>query len=203
MEELIKFIHQQFGIGVDSDHVEETTINLIKELVKKACIPTNSRMDVRVNEISRPPIYPIELYNKEGLIIFYGYSNHNWYKKGYINSMENYYEDSSGYWETRDYDEKGRELNYADSEGFWEKKEYGGDYLVRYQNSKGDLSFDREVVLSEFTEDLSYEKCITDIENYTKNHEVELDKQGSSGVYRMINEIIKNLEPEEIEDDED
>ncbi len=54
------------------------------------------------------------------------------------NGNETYYEDSTGYWQKREYDSNGNETSHEDSTGYWRKREYDSNGNETYfENSDG------------------------------------------------------------------
>ena len=51
-----------------------------------------------------------------------------------------YYEDSDGFWEKSEYDERENEVYYENSEGYWYKHEYDGQgNEVYFEDSDGQI----------------------------------------------------------------
>ena len=52
------------------------------------------------------------------------------------NGKQIYYEDSTGYWWKRQYDERNNQIYSEDSEGFWAEREYDSrNNQINYKNS--------------------------------------------------------------------
>jgi YD repeat-containing protein len=66
------------------------------------------------------------VYDTNGNILYYEYSDGSWEKREY-NSNDNliYYEDGNGNWYKREYDTNNNEIHYEDGNGYWYK--YGYD----------------------------------------------------------------------------
>lgn len=60
-----------------------------------------------------------------------------WYcnAKGYLF----YGKDSNGFWEKREFDDRGKKIYWENSTGYWERSEYDNDgNKIYYENSKGE-----------------------------------------------------------------
>ena len=54
------------------------------------------------------------------------------------NGNRTYYENSEGYWITREYDSNGNETYFEDSKGYWWKYEYdANNNITYYENNNG------------------------------------------------------------------
>ena len=63
-------------------------------------------------------VFPFEIKDKNGNVIYYEFSNGNWYKREYDSKgKEIYSEYSDGYWYRYEYDSKGNVNYFENSEG--------------------------------------------------------------------------------------
>jgi len=62
--------------------------------------------------------FPFEIKDKNGNLIYYQFSDGNWYKKEFdSNGNEIYYEDSNGYWCKREFDSNGNKIYFENCNG--------------------------------------------------------------------------------------
>ena len=74
---------------------------------------------MKVKNLFRKPVYPIELYDSSGNKI--------------------YSEDSNGWWAKWEHDANGNRIYFEDSDGWWVKREYDANgNKIYYENSNGD-----------------------------------------------------------------
>ena len=115
-------------------------------------------------------VFPFEIKDKNGKIIYQEYSDGYWIKQEYdSNGNITYFENSNGIWYKYkyeyEYDSKGNEIYFENSYGYWEKQEYNSDGKeIYYENSDGEIRDNRpkEVVLT--LKDIA-EKFKIDIKN--------------------------------------
>jgi YD repeat-containing protein len=63
-----------------------------------------------------------------------------------------YFENSNGYWDKCEYDDKGNVIRYEDSSGFWNKSEYNDQgNLIYFENSNGEIIDKRSKPIIELT----------------------------------------------------
>jgi YD repeat-containing protein len=68
------------------------------------------------------------------------------------NGNEIYFENSSGYWIKREYDNQGNKIRYENSNGNWSKHEYDEQgNKIRYENSDGYIVDNRPKPMIELT----------------------------------------------------
>jgi hypothetical protein len=68
------------------------------------------------------------------------------------NGNEIYFENSSGYWRKREYDDQGNRIYYENSDGVWRKREYDDQGNVIYsENSNGKIIDNRPKPMIELT----------------------------------------------------
>jgi len=68
------------------------------------------------------------------------------------NGNEIYFENSSGYWIKREYDNQGNKIRYENSNGNWSKHEYDEQgNKIRYENSDGYIVDERPKPMIELT----------------------------------------------------
>jgi YD repeat-containing protein len=68
------------------------------------------------------------------------------------NGNEIYFENSSGYWIKREYDNQGNKIRYENSNGNWSKHEYDEQgNKIRYENSDGYIVDNRPKPIIELT----------------------------------------------------
>ena len=86
--------------------------------------------------------------NIEGEIFTYDSNNNEiyqenssgyWEKREFDSNNNNIYrEESNGYWMKREYDSNNNQIYYEDSDGFWEKREFdSNNNVIYYENSNG------------------------------------------------------------------
>lgn len=116
---------------------------------------------MNVIDLFRNVKYPIQLYNKDGKLIYNENSDGFWFKKEYNdNGYEIYHETSKGYWYRRDVTSDGRQTYYYNSNNIWSKKEYNGEEIIYCETSIGGVLFDfrpKEMTVSEISKELGYE----------------------------------------------
>jgi hypothetical protein len=97
--------------------------------------------------------FPFKIKDKNGEVIYYEDSYGYWQKYEY-NDKGNvtYSEVSNGYWCKCEYDDKGNEIYIENSDGFWSKREYNDkDGLIYFENSSGSIVDRRPKPMIELT----------------------------------------------------
>ena len=79
------------------------------------------------------------VYDANGNLIYWEYSNGFWHKREYdTNGNKIYYEDSGGDWVKYEYDTNGNKIYFETSDGFWYKKEFDTNgNQIYYEDSDG------------------------------------------------------------------
>ena len=80
----------------------------------------DNEMELVLSKIYNEPvtIKGDNIYNTNGNIIYFEYSDGNWEKREYDNQGNLiYYEESNGYWVKYEYDTNGNRIYYEDSDG--------------------------------------------------------------------------------------
>jgi hypothetical protein len=99
-------------------------------------------------------IFPFEIKDKNGKVIYYESSNGYWEKKEFDSNGKNiYWEDSTEAWIKREFDSNGREIYWENSIGACIKKQYDSiGNRIYYEDSNGIVQDDRpklEITLEE------------------------------------------------------
>jgi hypothetical protein len=80
---------------------------------------------MEIKALFREVKYPIELFDKNGRLIYNQFSINRWIKWEFDeNGKQIYLENSKGYWSKSEYDVRGDEIYYEDSNCYWVKREY-------------------------------------------------------------------------------
>ena len=98
--------------------------------------------------------FPFIIKDKNGKEIYYENSSGYWSKRQYDQTgNEIYYENSDGYWWKRQYDQTGNQIYSEYSDGFWTKREYDQNgNRIYFENSNG-LIVDKRPKVVELTLD--------------------------------------------------
>jgi hypothetical protein len=83
--------------------------------------------------------YPLVINDKNGNQIYYEDSTGFWWKREYNeNGQETYYINSYKEWQKREYDANGVQIRFEDSVGYWWKREFDAKgNQIRYDDSNG------------------------------------------------------------------
>ena len=80
--------------------------------------------------------FPIEITNEKGNRTYYEDSSGFWYRREYDdNGQLTYYENSNGFWCRSECNEQGEETYHEDSSGYWRRYEYDENGNVTYCES--------------------------------------------------------------------
>jgi YD repeat-containing protein len=80
--------------------------------------------------------FPIEIINENGNLTYYEDSSGFWYRREYDdNGQLTYYENSNGFWCRSECNEQGEETYHEDSSGYWRRYEYDENGNVTYCES--------------------------------------------------------------------
>ena len=83
--------------------------------------------------------FPFIIKDKNGKQIYWEDSTGYWEKREFdSNGNKIYYENSDGYWAKSEYDSNANEIYFENSDGFWTKREFDSNANeIYYENSNG------------------------------------------------------------------
>ena len=85
--------------------------------------------------------FPFIIKDKNGNVIYYEYSNGDWWKSKYdSNGNQIYSENSDVFWIKKEYDSNGNQIYCEYSNGYWYKWEYDSNgNQIYYETSNGEI----------------------------------------------------------------
>ena len=108
-------------------------MNTIRELIR---LSNGEELDIK---------YPIELFDKDGNLLYYENSDGFWCKNQYKDGEQVYFVNSDGLWWKSVYKD-GHEVYFEGSDGYWLKYEYKDGKEVYCEDSDGHRVDNREPV---------------------------------------------------------
>ena len=83
----------------------------------------------------------LSLYDSNGKLIYYEYSDGYWCKKEFdANGNLIYYESSNGFWYKKEFDSNDNNIYFENSDGYWIKREFDSNgKVIYYEDSTGTI----------------------------------------------------------------